>query len=265
MIDTHSHMFGEEFRTDLDEAILRAKSAGVTRIYMPNIDDESIDDLRRACRIHAGYLFPLMGFHPTSVDARYRERLDIVHRELERNLREEVPCLRYAGIGEVGMDLYWDKTYLREQQYVLDEQIQWALTYDLPLILHCREAFAPLFEVMKAYRDTPLRGIFHSFTGTAEELEEVMTYERFKIGINGVFTFKKSPLPQLFTDRVPLERIVVETDSPYLAPMPHRGGRNESAYVADVVRKVAAAYERPEHEIDEITTQNALEVFKKSD
>jgi TatD DNase family protein len=265
MIDTHSHLFCEEFNDDLDATIQRAKEAGVTRIYMPNIDDESVDDLLRVCRAYPGYCFPMIGFHPTSVDAGYRPRLDAVHRRLTESLEQPETHLPYVGIGEVGMDLYWDKTYLREQQAVLDEQIGWALECDLPLIIHCRDAYPELFEVMAPYRDTALRGIFHSFTGTADEARQVMDYERFKIGVNGVFTFKKSPLPAVFHAGIPLERIVLETDSPYLAPLPYRGRRNESAYVASVRKKVAEVYQREEGEIDEITTQNALEVFKKSE
>jgi TatD DNase family protein len=264
MIDTHSHLFCEEFRDDLPATIQRAREAGVARIYMPNIDDESLDDLESVCRAYPDYCFPLIGFHPTSVDPRWRERLQAVHRRLLQSL-EQPDGLTYVGIGEVGMDLYWDQTYLREQQQALDEQIHWALDCDLPLIIHCREAYPALFEVMEPYRSTPLRGIFHSFTGTAQELEQVLAYERFKIGVNGVFTFKKSPLPALFTGQVPLERVVLETDSPYLAPVPFRGRRNESAYVASVLRRIAEAYGRTEGETDEITTQNALEVFKKSE
>jgi TatD DNase family protein len=265
MIDTHSHLFCEEFNADLPDTIQRAKAAGVARIYMPNIDDESIADLLRVCRTYAGYCYPLMGFHPTSVDAGYRPRLQAVRQALEENMQHAEPALKYTGIGEVGMDLYWDKTYLAEQQRVLDEQIQWALEYDLPLIIHCREAYPQLFEVMDAYKRTPLRGIFHSFTGTADEATQVMDYGRFKIGVNGVFTFKKSPLPEIFRQQVPLDRLVLETDSPYLAPVPYRGRRNESSYVASVLAKVSEVYERTCDEIDAITTQNALEVFKKWD
>jgi TatD DNase family protein len=265
MIDTHSHLFCEEFNDDLDATIQRAKDAGVTRIYMPNIDDESTADLLRTCRAYPDYCFPLIGFHPTSVDAGYRPRLDTVHRQLLDSLEQPETHLPYVGIGEVGMDLYWDKTYLSEQQLVLDEQIQWALDYDLPLIIHCREAYPELLEVMAPYKGTALRGIFHSFTGTAAEAEQVLDYAQFKIGVNGVFTFKKSPLPEIFRQQIPLERIVLETDSPYLAPVPYRGRRNESAYVASVLRRVAEVYGRTDGEIDEITTQNALEVFKKWD
>jgi TatD DNase family protein len=262
MIDTHSHLFCEEFDDDFDATVARAREAGVERIYMPNIDDTTLDALQHACLAYPDYLIPLMGFHPTSVDADYRPRLEAVHRRLVESMQQP-EALQYAGIGEAGMDLYWDQTYLSEQQHAFDEQIQWALEYHLPLIIHCRQAFPQLFEVLAPYRQTGLTGIFHSFTGTAAEAEQILAYERFKIGVNGVFTFKKSPLPELFRAGIPLDRVVLETDCPYLAPVPHRGQRNESAYVADVRKKVAEVYGRTEAEIDAITTQNSLEVFKK--
>ena len=157
--------------------------------------------------------------------------------------------------------MYWDKTYLKEQQRVLDEQIQWALEYDLPLVIHCREAFPELFEVMAPYKSTSLSGIFHSFTGTAEEAQQVLDYSRFMLGINGVVTFKKSTLPEILT-QVPLGRIVLETDSPYLAPVPFRGKRNESSYIRNVALKLTEIYGLDFEKVSRITTDNALKVFK---
>ncbi len=253
MIDTHSHLFVEEFADDLPEVITRAKAAGITRVLMPNIDETTIEDMLCVCAAYPGYCLPMLGFHPTSVDADCRNRMA----GMKERLVEGHP---YIAIGEVGMDLYWDKTYLKEQQRVLDEQIGWALEYRLPLVLHCREAFPELFEVLRPYRDTGLSGIFHSFTGTAEEAAQVLEYENFKVGINGVLTFKKSNLPQVLAD-VPLERIVLETDSPYLAPVPFRGKRNESAYVARVAMKLAEVYGMSTTEVVAVTTENALKVF----
>ncbi len=253
MIDTHSHLFVEEFADDLPEVIARAQAAGVTRVLMPNIDETTIDDMLRVCAGYPDYCYPMLGFHPTSVDADWRVRMS----GMKQRLMEPHP---YIAIGEVGMDLYWDKTFLREQQRVLDEQIGWALEYRLPLVLHCREAFSELFEVLRPYRDSGLGGVFHSFTGTAEEAQQVMEFERFKIGVNGVLTFKKSNLPQVLAS-VPLERIVVETDSPYLAPVPFRGKRNESAYVGKVVARLAEVYGVSEAMVDAVTTENALKVF----
>lgn len=255
MIDTHSHLFSEEFAEDYPQAIQRAKEAGVTHIFMPNIDDTSVEDMLQACDKYPGYCFPMIGYHPTSVDKDSMEKVKM----MKSLLVEGHP---YIGIGEVGMDLYWDKTYLSEQQQVLDEQIQWALEWDLPLIIHCREAFPQLFEVLRPYRDTSLSGIFHSFTGTAEEMDEILTYPHFMVGINGVVTFKKSTLPQILSS-VPLERVVLETDSPYLAPVPYRGKRNETSYLKNVAEKLSEIYEVNVHEIDRKTTQNSFKVFKK--
>ena len=254
MIDTHSHLFVEEFAEDLPEVMQRAKDAGVTHIFMPNIDHTSVEDMLRVCAAYPGYCFPMLGFHPTSVDADSLKLLPL----MKRMLKENHP---FVAIGEVGMDLYWNKTYLREQQQVLDEQIQWALEWKLPLILHCREAFPEMFEVLRPYKDTELGGIFHSFTGTQEEMEEILTYGNFMVGVNGVVTFKKSTLPQVLAD-VPLGRIVLETDSPYLAPVPYRGKRNETSYIYKVKEKLAEIYGVTAEEVDAQTTCNALKVFK---
>lgn len=255
MIDTHSHIFESEFADDLPEVIARAKDVGVERILMPNIDDTTVQAMLDVCGRYPGYCLPMLGFHPTSVDG---DTSIYKVRQMKSLLTEGHP---YIAIGEVGMDLYWDKTWLKQQQAVLDEQIQWALEWDLPLVIHCREAFPELFEVLSPYKDTSLSGVFHSFTGTVEEAEELLTYERFLIGINGVVTFKKSTLPEALA-RVPLTRLVLETDSPYLAPVPFRGKRNESSYVKRVAVKLAELYGTEIGEVEQLTTQNALKVFK---
>lgn len=257
MIDTHSHLFVEEFSDDLRQTIQRAKDAGVTNIFMPNIDDTTISDMLRVCSEFPGYCFPMLGFHPTSVNA---QSMSVV-KDMKRLLDGEHP---YIAIGEVGMDLYWDKTYLKEQQRVFDEQIQWALEYQLPLVIHCRDAFPELFEVLKPYKDTELSGVFHSFTGTQDEADELMEYTRFMIGVNGVVTFKKSSLPGILQS-IPLDRLVLETDSPYLAPTPYRGKRNESSYIVKVAEKLAELYEMGLEDIKRQTLQNALKVFKRAD
>ncbi len=257
MIDTHSHLFVEEFSEDLPSVIQRAKNAGVKRVFMPNIDDESLVDMLRVCAQYPGYCYPMLGHHPTSVDAYSKEK--VLH--MKKHL---VPGHPFIAIGEVGLDLYWDKTYLREQQEILDEQIQWALEWSLPLVIHCREAFTELFDVLKPYRNTGLKGVFHSFTGTQSEAQEALEYDNFMLGINGVVTFKKSALPEVLK-QVPLGRLVLETDSPYLAPTPFRGRRNESAYVGMVADKLADIYEVSKSEVCSITTVNALKVFEISD
>ena len=254
MIDTHSHLFVEEFAEDLPEVIARAQQAGVTHVFMPNIDDTTVDDMLRVCAAYPGYCFPMLGFHPTSVDG------DVMHKvhRMKEKLVEGHP---YVAIGEVGLDLYWDKTWLKEQEAVLDEQIQWALEWDLPLVLHCREAFPELFRVLAPYKNTTLRGVFHSFTGTVEEAAELMAYPHFMVGINGVVTFKKSTLPESLKE-VPLERLVLETDSPYLAPVPFRGKRNESAYVGKVAVRLAELYGTEIGNVERQTAENALKLFK---
>lgn len=257
MIDTHSHLFVEEFADDLPEVIQRAKEAGVARIFMPNIDDTSVDDMLRVCNQYPGYCYPMLGFHPTSVDAAAGEKVSLMKKML-------VPGHPFIAIGEVGLDLYWDKTYLREQQEVLEEQVRWALEWGLPLVIHCREAFPELFEVLRPYKDSELKGIFHSFTGTLKEAEEALEYGNFMMGINGVVTFKKATLPEVLK-HVPLERLVLETDSPYLAPVPFRGKRNESSYVGKVAGKLADVYGVTEAEVRAVTTENALKVFKISE
>ena len=255
MIDTHSHIFSEEFKEDLPEVIARAKEIGVEKIFMPNIDDTSVEDMLSVYQAYPDYCFPMIGFHPTSVegpDAIYKVK------EMKKRLVEGHP---YIAIGEVGLDLYWDKTWLKEQQQILDEQIQWALEWKLPLVIHCREAFPELFQVLEPYKHTELTGVFHSFTGTLDEARELMDYSRFMIGINGVVTFKKSTLPEALKE-VPLTKLVLETDSPYLAPVPFRGERNETSYVKRVAVKLAELYGMEIGEVERQTTENALKVFK---
>lgn len=257
LIDTHSHLFVEEFKEDLSLVIKRAKEAGVIKVFMPNIDDTTVNDMLKVCAEQEGYCYPMLGLHPTSVESDYKIRMDA----LKALLTDGHP---FIAIGEVGMDLYWDKTYLHEQQKALDEQIHWALEYNLPLIIHCREAFPELFEVMSSYKHTNLSGVFHSFTGTAAEAERLLEYPHFMLGINGVVTFKKSTLPEALKV-IPLDKLVLETDSPYLSPVPHRGKRNETSYIKETALKIAGIYGKTPDEIGTITTYNALKVFKMSE
>ena len=257
MIDTHTHLFVEEFKDDFPLVIQRAKDAGVERVFMPNIDDESLDDLLDSCARYPGYCYPMLGYHPTSVDGSSLAKV----MRMKEHLVDGHP---FIAIGEVGLDLYWDKTYLHEQQVVLDEQIHWALEWNLPVVIHCREAFAELFDLLEPYKRTGLKGVFHSFTGTIDEAQKALEYDNFMMGINGVVTFKKSTLPEVLK-QVPLDRLVLETDSPYLAPTPFRGKRNESSYVGKVADKLAEIYGLSATEICSITTRNALKVFEISD
>ncbi|WP_415956127.1 TatD family hydrolase [Phocaeicola plebeius] len=258
LIDTHTHLYTEEFDVDRELAVIRAVEAGVTRLFMPNIDDTTVEAMLKLCEAH-DCCYPMIGFHPTSVDAGWKERLEKVKGYLTSSSSH---C--FYGIGEVGIDLYWDKTFREEQMIVFEEQVKWALEYDLPLIIHCREAYPELLEVLSGYKHTALRGIFHSFTGTSEDAERLLEYESFMLGINGVVTFKKSTLPEVLKN-VPLKRVVLETDSPYLAPVPYRGKRNESANLVKVAECLSVIYGVPLSEIASRTTENALKVFTNAE
>ena len=255
LIDTHAHLFLEEFDEDRAQVVERARQAGLTHIFMPNIDSTSLASLLQMCDAYPGYCFPMIGLHPTSVNENFEAELDVVRRHLATNPR-------FVAIGEIGMDLYWDRTYEAQQRIVLDCQLRWALDYDLPVVIHCREAFEAIYEVMESYRGTPLRGVFHCFTSTEDEARRILSFPGFLIGIGGVVTFKKSTLPEVL-HHIPLERLVLETDAPYLAPVPHRGQRNESAYVKDTLLKVAEILQLPPEQVAEKTSLNALKLFNK--
>lgn len=253
LIDSHSHLFLEEFSEDLPLVIARARAAGVSHIFMPNIDSTTIGSLLSVCNTYKGYCFPMIGLHPTSVNADYEKELAVVENHLKQ-------ANDFVAVGEIGLDLYWDKTWLKEQLIAFERQVEWALEHKLPVVIHSREAFDYIYNVLAPYKTTPLTGIFHSFTGTVEEAARIMEFENFKVGINGVVTFKKSSLPEALRE-IPLERIVLETDSPYLTPMPNRGKRNESAYLKDTLAKVAEVYGQPAEKVAELTSENALNVF----
>lgn len=252
-IDTHSHLFLEEFAEDLPLVMQRAKAAGVSRIYMPNIDCSTIKPLLDTVAQYPDYCFPMIGLHPTSVNADFREELKVMKELLDQSHP-------FVAIGEVGMDLYWDRTFINEQFEAFETQIQWSAEYQLPLVIHSRDSFEEVYQVIKRNEHKNLKGIFHSFTGTLEEAERLLQFDGFYLGINGVVTFKKSTLPEVLKN-VPLERIVLETDSPYLTPAPNRGKRNESANVKDTLLKLAAIYQCSPENVAEITTMNALKIF----
>ena len=253
LIDTHSHLFVEEFSEDLPQVIERTREAGVSSVFMPNIDSTTIDAMLSVCRDYPGFCYPMIGVHPTSVNESYEEELAIVHNYLSTSSE-------FVAIGEIGLDLYWDKTFLKEQLFVFEKQIEWALEYRLTIVIHSRESYEYIYKVMEPYKNTALTGIFHSFTGTSEEASKLLEFEGFMLGINGVVTFKKSTLPQSLLT-VPLERIVLETDSPYLAPVPNRGKRNESTNLKHVLVKVAEIYQMSPEYVAKVTSENALKVF----
>ena len=253
LVDSHSHLFLEEFADDLPQVMQRAREAGVTHIFMPNIDSTTIESLLSVCAAYKEFCFPMIGLHPTSVNKNYKKELDIVAGQLASSNG-------YVAIGEIGLDLYWDKTFLREQLLAFEKQVEWALEYHLPIVIHTREAFDYIYKVLQPYKETGLTGIFHSFTGTSEEAAKLLDFPGFMIGINGVVTFKKSQLPEVLKD-VPLAYIVLETDSPYLTPVPNRGKRNESARLKDTLIKVAEIYRESPEVVAEATSENALKVF----
>ena len=257
IIDTHAHLYGEEFTEDIDQVLERARENGVGKIFLPNIDEASIGEMNRLVEKNPGYLYPMMGLHPTDLTEDYQQVL--------RRMEELVaaPGHPYIGIGEVGLDYYWDDSMKKEQLAAFDFQVQLALKYDLPLMIHSRSAHADLVRVLQAYREEPLRGVFHSFVGTPEEAAELLSFERFALGINGIVTFKKSDLPATLSAVVPVHRLVLETDSPYLAPVPWRGKRNESSYLPQVVRKLSEIYALSEEEVIRYTTETALKIFDR--
>ncbi|GHV55627.1 TatD family hydrolase [Bacteroidia bacterium] len=253
LIDTHTHVYFEEFDVDLPEVMGRALEAGVVALCLPCTESASISRLNEACNRYPGRCFPMIGLHPTNVDSDYPEELAIMRTELESGF--------YIAVGEIGIDLHWDKTSLREQIEAFEEQLYWSIEKDLPVAIHAREAFPQVFESLHKIGTDKLRGVFHSFGGSREELEEVLRYPNFMLGINGVVTYKNAHFRD-YLPLAPLERIVLETDAPYLAPVPYRGKRNEPAYVAEIAKKLAEVYGVPVETIAEITTQNAMKLWK---
>lgn len=252
MIDTHSHIYLEDFDNDRKEVITRAENAGVSKILMPNIDSESIDAMMRVEEENPGYCFAMMGLHPTSVNTGFEKELEIVTDWFEKRT--------FAGVGEIGVDLYWDKTYLEQQLVVFDEQVRLAKKLGLPVVIHSRDSFPEVFSVIDKLWDEDLKGVFHSFTGTEKDLEHILDYKTFYVGLNGVLTFKNSNLRD-FIEKASLEKIVVETDAPYLTPVPYRGKRNEPSYVKYVCFHLAQVFGIDVRDVDKITSDNAERLF----
>ncbi|RYJ41379.1 TatD-related DNase [Flavobacterium beibuense] len=251
LTDTHTHLYSEEFSDDRDQMIQRAFDAGVKRLFVPSIDSSYTQAMYDLEAKYPENVFLMMGLHPTYVKENYEEELAHVERELAKR--------KFAAVGEIGIDLYWDKSTLKQQQYAFKHQIQLAKKYNLPINIHCRDAFDEVFEVLESEKGDDLFGIFHCFTGDFEQAQKAISYN-MKLGIGGVATFKNGKIDQ-FLNEIPLEHIVLETDSPYLAPVPHRGKRNESSYTLLVAQKLALIYNLPVEEIARITTQNAVNVF----
>ena len=249
--DTHTHLYSDAFKDDRKETINRAISNGVTRFFIPAIDttySEAMYDLEQQFPEN---IFLMMGLHPTDVKENYKEELAFVAQELERRT--------FYAVGEIGIDLYWDKTTLEIQKEAFQYQIQLAKKYQLPINIHCRDAFEEVFEILELEKGPELRGIFHCFTGTEAQANQAISYN-LKLGIGGVVTFKNGKIDQ-FLNKISIENIVLETDSPYLAPVPYRGKRNESAYVVEVAKKLAELYGISLEEVAKITTANSKAVF----
>lgn len=253
LIDTHAHLYSRKFESDQPEMIGRALAAGVTRMYLPNIDSESIEGMLGLEAAFPENCFAMMGLHPSSVQAdTYEQELALVEQWLGRR--------SWAGVGETGIDLYWDKTTLPIQQIAFARQIEWAKDLDLPIIIHARESNEECLALVKAGQDGRLRGIFHCFSGTVEQARRMIDLG-FMLGIGGTLTYAKSEVGTVLRE-IDLEHLVLETDAPYLTPVPHRGKRNESAYVRIVAETLALVKEKPLEEIARVTTENALRMFK---
>ena len=251
MIDTHCHLDGEEFKDDLDAVVARAKEAGVTAIGVPGIDLKSCDSVMAFCQRYPDYCYPMLGLHPEEVKADWQEVLAQIKPHL----------LGGVAIGEVGLDFYWSREFEQEQLLAFEEQVKWSVEFQLPLMIHCRKAQNEMVSILKRYKDDLPGGVFHCFTGNALEAQELLQFDRFVLGIGGVLTFKKSHLPEVLPAVVPLDRIVLETDAPYMAPVPMRGQRNEPAFVAYVLRRLAEAYGGSEEEVERVTDANVARVF----
>lgn len=256
VIDTHSHIYGEEFAVDRDEVVTRAFQAGVNHIFLPNINRESIAPMLELSAQYPNQIHPMMGLHPSDVNEDYRSCLTYMESLLAN------PNHPYVAVGEVGLDFYWDEHFRTEQMKAFELQVEWAVKYHLPLVIHARSAHQELLSVMSQYASSGLSGIFHCFGGTRQEAEQLLSFEGFCLGIGGVCTFKKSSLPDVLLS-VPLSRIVLETDSPYLAPVPYRGKRNESSFVVEVLKKVAYIYNVPLEEVERQTDANAKHIFSR--
>lgn len=253
MIDTHSHIYEKEYDLDRQEVVENARRKNVSQTILANVDSSTITPMKQTAQKFPDFFAMAMGLHPTSITA------DNMAAELDQ-IRTELETGSYCAVGEVGIDLYWDKTYIAEQTRAFEIQIEWAIEFDLPLIIHTRKAFAEIFATFAKFRNKPLRGVFHCFSGGIEEAKKAFSIGDFSLGIGGVVTYKNSTLPTLLK-QISLERILLETDAPYLAPVPYRGKRNEPQFLEQIAKKLAKIYKVPIEKIDEITTKNAKKLF----
>lgn len=253
MIDTHSHLDVEEFKDDLTDVITRAKEAGVEKVFIPAIDLNSCRSVLNVCNAYPSYAYPMFGLHPEEVKADYKKQLALIRTVIDAN--------KPIAIGEVGLDYYWSREFEREQLDAFRIQVEWSVETRLPLMIHCRKAQNEMINLLRQYKKDLPGGVFHCFTGNEKEAEQLLQFDRFVLGIGGVSTFKKSPLPVVLPKSVPLDRIVLETDSPYMAPTPMRGKRNESAFVRYVMLCLAEAYGVTPEEMEQATNKNVNRIF----
>ncbi len=251
LTDTHTHLYADQFNEDRVEVVQRALDLGVKRFFIPAIDSETTQSMFELEKQFPENIFLMMGLHPTHVKENFKEELAHVKKWLDKR--------NFYAVGEIGIDLYWDKTLLKQQQEAFKTQINWAKEKNLPIVIHCRDAFDEVFEVLEEMKDAKLFGIFHCFTGNLEQAKKAISYN-MKLGIGGVVTFKNGKIDQ-FLNEIPLKNIVLETDAPYLAPAPYRGKRNESSYLLKVAEKLATIYNISVEELAKITTQNSKDVF----
>ncbi|MDA9616821.1 TatD family hydrolase [Flavobacteriaceae bacterium] len=251
IIDTHTHLYLKQFKDDIDKVIQRSIDKGINKFIFPAIDSTHFDDMHSLKGKYPECIFLMSGLHPTDVKENYKDELEFVVNSLKTQ--------DYVAIGEIGIDLYWDKTYLKQQQEAFEFQIRLAIKHDLPIVIHCRDAFDEIFEILDKENCDKLRGVFHCFTGTLEQAKRAIDLG-FVLGIGGVVTFKNGGIDK-FLNQIDLKYIVLETDSPYLAPVPYRGKRNESSYIMYVVEKLSEIYGLSKEEIADITTKNAEKVF----
>jgi len=257
LTDTHSHLYVSRFDNDRDAAVQRCLDNDVKRIFLPNIDSTSIDALVALSRKYPKHCFPMMGIHPCSVKDDYQRELEIA-RDWLFNQHHNI---KFHAVGEIGIDLHWDKSTLNMQIEAFEQQIEWAKQLNLPIVIHARESFDEIFEVLDRVNDDQLSGVLHCFTGSVEQAKRIINYGNFMLGFGGVLTYKKANLGAVLNE-IDLQHVVLETDAPYLTPVPFRGKRNESSYVRYVAEKVAEVKRMPLHEVADITTKNAERLFR---
>lgn len=268
-IDTHAHLDGEEFKEDLPQVVERARVAGVSKVFVPAIDLASSKAVLQLSRDYAGFAFPMAGLHPEEVHADWREQLAAIRRVIDESWAtlpasdtgEAARKTPFIAVGEVGLDFYWSREFEHEQLEAFEEQMHWSMEYRLPLMIHCRKGQNEMLHMMRPYAKELPGGVFHCFTGNQKEAEDFLAFDRFVLGIGGVLTFKSSHLREDLPAVVPLDRIVLETDSPYMAPVPNRGKRNESAFVRLVLEQLAACYGVAPETVAAQTNANVQRVF----